>query len=138
MLSGACAGAVPVMIKMGIGGAAPPTTAAAISVTFGTLAFVVVEARGLRTLVHEYPRKYQASMLASGGTSGVAQLLYYIAISILSPVTVGAITSLNPLWTLLLAHVLLRRWEKVTRRVALGAFAVVAGVILVAIGPGIG
>ncbi|HEX5504469.1 MAG TPA: DMT family transporter [Thermomicrobiales bacterium] len=70
-------------------------------------------------------------VLASGLSSLFGFGSNIFALSVLPVVVVTPITSTYPLVTVLLVRLFLRRHEQVTRRTALGAVLVVAGVILV-------
>ena len=47
---------------------------------------------------------------------------------------VAPILATFPLWTLLLAHILITRLEQITLRLTIGAIVTVAGVVAVAVG----
>ena len=70
----------------------------------------------------------------AGIASGIAVISLYFAVQRADVVVISPIVSSSPLITLFLAHVLLTRLERVTKRLLFGALLTVGGVVLVVIG----
>lgn len=135
-LAGALAyGAAQVLTRGGVSGEAriSPLIAAMISMFFGMLALGFMNLREV-TNAARFQRKAFVWVALSGLFSSVGVLSMYWALSFVPVMVAAPISNINPLITLVLAHIFLGQHEKVTRRVVLGAVLVVAGVILVTVG----
>ncbi|MFQ5825729.1 MAG: EamA family transporter [Dehalococcoidia bacterium] len=122
-----------VLIKQGVSELAPPLTGATISLFFGTLAFSLVNIRGLN--VGLAARKWGVFLFVlSGFLASVGVLLQYIALTITPVIVVSPLTNTNPLWTIIVIHLFLQRLEKITLRIVAGALLVVFGVAMISVG----
>ena len=110
-----------------------PLVVATFSILFGAVVLSPFAGRdaleGLRTA-----RAGWGFMALSGLASATAVIALYFALLYSSVVIVSPISSVNPLVTLLLAHLFLGRLEQVTRWVLLGTMLTVLGVALVIVG----
>lgn len=112
---------------------APPLVVATFALLSG---LVLLGTISHRSLIHDRraPRSAFLNMALAGiaASSGVAVSFYALSIA---PVTVIApVISVTPLISLVLAHLFLKRLERITRRMWIGSMMVVAGVILVSVG----
>ncbi len=79
-------------------------------------------------------RKALLPFAISGGCETAAILLLFHALASGPVVVVSPITATSPVWTVLLASILLRRIEHVTPAVIFGTLLVVAGAVCVSLG----
>ena len=75
-------------------------------------------------------------MVLAGVAATWGVIFWFLAIDSASVVLVAPLSGSYPLWSILLAHLFLRRIERVTWRTVLGALMLVAGVALIAVGEG--
>ena len=112
---------------------APPLVVATVALFVG---FLVLTALANKNIVKDRhaPRKALLFLVLSGiaASSGVA--FNYSALSLAPVVVVAPVSSVSPLISLSLAHIFLQQLERITLRIWIGAFLVVAGVILVTLG----
>ena len=73
-------------------------------------------------------------MMAAGVSSGCAVMFLVLGLDRATVTMVSPIVALNPIVTLVMAHFLLQRLERITMRVVLGTFLAVVGVVLVVVG----
>ena len=91
----------------------------------------------LAAMPKELPRslrltsKCLTAIFLTGAASAGGAMAFYFALGRADVVIVAPIASINPLVTLILAHLYLQRLERVTARVVAGAVLVVLGVVLV-------
>ncbi|MBI4297156.1 MAG: DMT family transporter [Chloroflexi bacterium] len=129
-----CYGSSAVLIRQGMSSElAPPLVGATLSLFWGTLALLPQTVTTARTFSH-VPRRAYLFFVLSGITSSIGMMSNFYALSLAPVVVVAPLTSINPLVTILWAHLFLKRLEKVTLRVVLGAALVVAGVIIITLG----
>ena len=110
---------------------APPLVGTAFALLFG-LAFVSV-------LFHRHiPTDLRGSRWQGYlwfGLSGIASAsgvtLLYFALSKAPVVVISPVVAINPLITLTLAHFLLQRLERITKRTIMGTLLVVLGVLII-------
>ena len=110
---------------------APPLVGTAFALLFG-LAFVSV-------LFHRHiPTDLRGSRWQGYlwfGLSGIASAsgvtLLYFALSKAPVVVISPVVAINPLITLTLAHLLLQRLERITKRTIMGTLLVVLGVLII-------
>ncbi|MBI2867731.1 MAG: DMT family transporter [Chloroflexi bacterium] len=124
-----------VLVRQHVGSSASPIIGAAISLFVGmaTLAPFALRDSGQTAII---PPKRKGVMLfaVSGLATASGVTLLYMALDRSPLVIVSPLISLNPLVTMVLAHIFLRRLEKVTLRSYLGVVLVIAGAILVSVG----
>ncbi len=107
--------------------------AASYTLFFGMLILAVISLPRLGTLV-EAPRTAVLTMIASGVMSSLAILFMYTALS-KAPVTLASpLVALYPLIAMILAHIFLKRLERITVGMLIGALMVAIGVTFVIVG----
>lgn len=112
---------------------APPLTATAFSLFFG---FVYVSIMFHRHIAIDIPASRKAGIFwfaISGIASASGVALMYFAINSAPLVVVSPVFAISPLITLTLAHIFLKKLEKITRRTVAGTSLVVLGIIIIAI-----
>lgn len=136
-------GVRPLILKFGLNEANLPMTAALVG-SVSALAYALVMSRPWRlSLAPDTPGAARSAVVVASERrrafwlfvgSGAVQALGFLALTFgLASDAVSVvypITSTAPLFTLAFTWALLRRTETVTRRLALGAVAVVAGVVV--------
>ena len=110
-----------------------PLVIAAVGLFFGIIMLAPFAGKGALEGVRT-ARAGLGFMAISGLASAVAVIALYFAFQRSDVVIVAPIASINPLVTLLLAHLFLSRLERVTRELLRGTLLAVLGVILVVIG----
>ena len=113
-----------------------PLMIAAFSLIFGVM--LLFPLAGRDTLRDLRAGRSDLTFIVFAGLSGLAAItavisLYY-ALQRADVVVVSPIVSVNPLVTLLLAHIFISRLESITKQVVAGINLAVVGVIVVAIG----
>ena len=115
---------------------ASPLVATAFSLLFGTLVLAALLHRlPLRDLAGA-PRRAWGIMALAGVTGVWGVTFFFLALGEAPLVLVAPVAGVYPLISILLAHLLLQRIERVTWRTVLGAGLVVGGVALIAVGRG--
>jgi len=110
---------------------APPLVGTAFALVFGLLFLSVIFHRQIPRDLRASHRRGLLWFGLSGIASSVGVSLLYFALSNAPVVVVSPVAAINPLATLLLAHLLLHRLEHITIRTVLGTVLVVAGVVIV-------
>lgn len=125
-----CYGSVMVIGRQLVTEYTVPLVASFVSVMFATAIMSTFMATDLSKDRHSPIRGFCFMALAgASGSLGVTSFFFALThapITIVSPVAAS-----NPLIALLVAHLFLRRLERVTPRIWLGAALVVSGVILI-------
>jgi drug/metabolite transporter (DMT)-like permease len=129
----ACYGSTQVIARFLVTGHAPPIVVAAFSFVFGTIYLMAINHRELRRGVR-IPGPALVHTLLAGVAAAIGVIGMYFALARAPVVLIAPIVSVNPMITLLLAHLFLQRLERITIRLILGAFLVVGGVVLVIVG----
>lgn len=130
-LGAACAyGVNAIVIREGIQRFGIVLPGLTVAMLVGLLTMAPLSLRGSRP-AGGLPRRAVGFVLLSGLSAAVGIGSNFMALSQLPVSVVAPISSTYPLVTLLLARLFLGESERVTRRSALGAILVVAGVILV-------
>jgi len=126
-------GTSAVLIRTGTTRYGAPLTGITIALLVGMLALAPLAARARKS--QEPGWKPGRTAILFVFASGLSSLLGFgsntVALSLLPVVVVTPISSAYPLVAVLLVRLFLHEHEQVTRRTALGAVLVVAGVILV-------
>ena len=128
-----CFGSSQLIEKMLVTSYAPPLVTASFTLFFGMATLGVLAHRG----VVQDLRNPKGGLLftALAGLAGACGVMFnLLALSQAPVIVVAPIGGLNPLISLLLAHLFLQRLERVTWRILLGAMLVVAGVTLITVG----
>ena len=110
-----------------------PVVFTSFSLMFGTMILSVLSVKDIRTGTH-IPLRASMLMIGAGISSGFAVLFLVLGLDRATVTLVSPIAALNPIVTLALAYLLLQRLELITKKVVLGTFVAVGGVILVIIG----
>ena len=132
-----CYGSSSVLAKNLITEYAPPLVIASFGHFFGGLIVLSLVARNLPSGL-KAPKTYPGMMLLSGLCAAGAVIALYFGLSRAPVVVVAPIVSVNPLITLALAHLFLKRMEQITLRLIIGTLLVVGGVCLVVLGSAAG
>jgi len=130
-------GFAPILIKSALPGVSSPIMATWFSFVFGTMAWSVIligskQVGGIRGL----GRSSIILFLIAGGLTVLAQLMRFSAIGLEQVVIiVPVLTGINPIFSLILSAILIRKIERINRFVvigivasAIGAFGVASGI----------
>lgn len=112
---------------------APPLVATAFALLFGFVYVSLMFHRHILPDVRKSSRRGFLWFSLSGICSATGVMLLYFALSSAPVVVVSPVAAISPLITLTLAHVLLRRLEKITRRTIFGTILVVLGVCIITV-----
>ena len=126
-------GALDVVIKVTVTDHAPPLAGAAASMLIGFIIFAPLLAWNLPRTVQKAGR-FVGMFFLSGIAGGTAVITMFIALEQGDVVVVAPIMSVSPVITIILAHLFLRRLERLTIQVILGTLLAVGGATLVGIG----
>lgn len=107
-----------------------PLAGATFSLLVGTLVHFLISSRDFER-AQSVKMKALLPLLLCGFLSALGVISLFAALSRNSVAVVTSLTATSPLITLLLATVVLRRWEKITPLVVAGALLVVLGSVLV-------
>ncbi len=110
---------------------APPLVGTAFALLFGLAYVSVMFHRHIPADLKSSPRKGYLWFGLSGIASSLGVTLLYFALSEAPVVVVSPVVAINPLITLTLAHLLLQRLERITKRTILGTLLVVLGVVII-------
>ncbi len=127
-------GGSSVLVRYGVAGLAPPLVGAAVALLAGTLGLAITGGRHLDRISLTQNTKPVVFLLMAGVMGGLGILTGFFALGVAPVVIVSPLQSISPLFALLGAHLFLGRLEKITRRLVLGTFLVVFGVILITLG----
>ena len=128
-----CYGTSAVLIREGMTAKmAPPLVGATVALFWGTLALLPQTILNMKSFRHTN-RKGYALFLLAGVAASMGMMSNFFGLSMAPVVVVTPLTSINPLVTIVLAGVFLKRLEKVTLRIVMGAALVVAGVIVITV-----
>ncbi|MFH1489415.1 MAG: EamA family transporter [Pseudomonadota bacterium] len=122
-----------VLARQGVTGLTSPLVGSAIALLTGTFVMGIIAGRRLEINLTKKKRAAFFFFLA-GLASGSGALLSFFSLSMAPVVIVSPIQNTYPLFALLFAWLFLRRMERISFRLVLGAFFVVAGVALIALG----
>ena len=131
-----CYGAAAVIVRKIVDDYSSPMVGAAFSLLFGTLIIALIFRKTAVTDITAAPRRGLGLMVLAGVAATWGVIFWFLAIDSASVVLVAPLSGTYPLWSILLAHLFLRRIERVTWRTVLGALMLVAGVALIAVGEG--
>jgi drug/metabolite transporter (DMT)-like permease len=112
---------------------APPLVGTAFALLFGFAYVSIMFHRHIPKDLRTSSRRGFLWFGLSGITSATGVTFLYFALSNAPVVVVSPVAAISPLVTLMLAHFLLRRLERVTKRTILGTFLVVLGVVTVSV-----
>ena len=108
----------------------PPQVGSAITLFVGMLVLGAVSSRNLPKDIRA-PRRALLWVVLAGLLASTGAFLSFFALSLAPVVLASPIFAISPLLTLFLAAALLRQVERITMRTFIGAFLVIAGVLLV-------
>ena len=111
----------------------PPVVFTSFSLMFGTVILSVLSAKDIKAGTN-IPLRASILMIGAGMSSGFAVMFLLLSLDRATVTLVSPIAALNPIVTLTLAYFLLQRLELITKKVVIGTFVAVGGVILVIIG----
>ena len=111
----------------------PPVVFTSFSLMFGTVILSVLSAKDIKADTN-IPLRASILMIGAGISSGFAVMFLLLSLDRATVTLVSPIAALNPIVTLTLAYFLLQRLELITKKVVIGTFVAVGGVILVIIG----
>lgn len=110
-----------------------PLVGTTIALIFASVAFIPLALRSLATPVTDF-RRGALLFAAAGIFSATGVSCLFLGIERGEVVVVSPVSSTHPLFTLLLAAILLRDLERVTPGIIVGGLLVVAGIVLITIG----
>ena len=113
---------------------APPMVATAFSMLFGTVILGAIVHRHALDDAPRTPRRGWLMIALAGCASTWGLSFWFLALSKAQVVLVAPVVGVEPLVSIGLTRLFLRRLERVTRRTVVGAIFVVGGVALMAIG----
>lgn len=108
----------------------PPLAISFLSVVAGIGFFSVSGLQSLK-LDRKAPYKAFIFMALAGACGSAASAITFIALKSAPVATISPVVGASPLISVLLVHCFLKRFERVTFRLWVGAIMVVAGVILI-------
>jgi drug/metabolite transporter (DMT)-like permease len=118
------------VINLGYG---TPLVASAYALLFGTLFLLVPSFRDLPNLARLSSRDFRNLALA-GALSGAGGTFLYFGLEHGEVIIVAPVSSINPLISLVLVSLFLKRLERVTAKIVIGTLMVIGGVVLVIVG----
>ena len=121
-----------VIAREGVSELEAPLLGTTIALLFATAGFVPLAIRSLSTPAADFRRG--ALLFACAGifsATGVASM--FLAIERAEVVVVSPVSSTHPLFTLLLAAILLRDLERITLGIVVGGLLVFAGIVLITV-----
>jgi uncharacterized membrane protein len=117
-----------------VSGIAPPLVTAAFALTIGGCMLFTVIHRDAANSVRHLPTRYVLICGLAGIIQGLAVACLFQALSRAPVTVVSPINASNPLITLVLAHLFLRRLESINLLLVLGTLLSVGGVVMVIVG----
>ncbi|MBI2847107.1 MAG: EamA family transporter [Chloroflexi bacterium] len=123
-----------ILARVGVTQVAPPLVGASISLLAGTFLYWLVNIRSIKLELNSTNRRGVAFFALSGITSSMGLLFFFFALSKAPVIAVSPVANTYPLIALLLSSIFLQGIERITPKLALGAFLVVLGLALIIIG----
>ena len=111
-----------------------PLVSAGLALTVGGVILGAILSRQVVTTIGSLPRNYLLLCILAGVFQGLAVASLFQALSRAPVTVVSPIYATQPLITLILAHIFLRRLETIDMLLAVGTMVSVVGVILVILG----
>jgi drug/metabolite transporter (DMT)-like permease len=111
-----------------------PLVSAGLALTVGGVILGAILSRQVVTTIGSLPRNYLLLCILAGVFQGLAVASLFQALSRAPVTVVSPIYATQPLITLILAHIFLRRLETIDILLAVGTMVSVVGVILVILG----
>ncbi|MDP2720248.1 MAG: DMT family transporter [Dehalococcoidia bacterium] len=122
-----------VLIKFGVSNLTSPLVGATFSTMTGAIMLSTIAARDFSPIFKKEKKALLFIMIA-GVAASVGLGSQFVAFSFAPVIIVSPISCTYPIITVVLAHVFLKRTEKVTPRVVVGALFVIVGVTLITLG----
>ena len=113
---------------------ASPMIVSGFSLLFGLMITGVIFGRNSLSGVGKSPVSGYLYMLGAGCASAFGVSCWYLALSKAPVVLVAPIIAINPLVTIVLSFLFLKRLEQLTKRTIYGAVCVGFGIILISVG----
>lgn len=120
-----------------VSGIAPPVVTAAFALAFGGCLLLAITHRDVLRSFRHVPPRYIIICGLAGVCQGLAVASLFEALGRAPVTVVSPINACNPLITLLLAHLFLRRLESINLMLVAGTLLSVGGVVMVIIGASI-
>jgi drug/metabolite transporter (DMT)-like permease len=117
-----------------VSGIAPPLVAAGFALAIGGSMLLTVIHRDVANSLRRLPSRYIVICGLAGICQGLAVAFLFQALSRAPVTVVSPINASNPLITLALAHLFLRRLESINLLLVLGTLLSVGGVVMVVLG----
>ena len=117
-----------------VSGLIDPLVSAGLALTVGGVILGVILHRQVASTIRTLPRNYLLICILAGVFQGLAVAALFQALSRAPVTVVSPIYATQPLITLILAHIFLRRLETIDILLAAGTMISVVGVILVILG----
>ncbi len=126
-----CWGAVTIVVRYQASQFAPPIVVVTFALLFGIITLLPATG-GSFEIKAKTNRKSINWLLLAGVMQAIGLVSFYSALAKAPVMIVAPLTSTSPLFTVLCVHLFLRRLERITLHLVIGAFMVVAGSALVA------
>lgn len=131
LLTALCWAASHLLTRKGVTTFAPALAGATVSLLTGALVLTPPQ-NGMSEIVRAGRRIWL--FVAAGSASAVGTLLFFSAMALAPLVIVSPLVNTFPLITIFGSHLFLRRMEKITPRLVLGAVLVIGGAAAISIG----
>jgi drug/metabolite transporter (DMT)-like permease len=112
---------------------APPLVGTGFALIFGLLYVSIIFHRQIPTDIRTAPRLGFFWFSVSGVFSASGVALMYFALNSAPLVVVSPVFAINPLVTLILASIFLKRLERITKRMVFGTLLVILGIVVITI-----
>ena len=133
LLAALCWGSSHVLIKFGVSSFTSPLVGATFAILTGALVLTTITAKDFGPIFRTQ-KKGLLFVILAGVASSMGFLFQFIAFSYAPVIVVSPISCTYPIITAGLAHLFLKRTEKVTLRIIIGALCVILGAILITLG----
>ncbi len=130
VLAAVCFGAVAILRKVGLSGMAP-IPGFAVNVTAALVAYTAFLVASRQTTLMACRGPSLAAFVLAGVTENLSVLLLVFALSLGSVSVVAPLSSVSPIFVLVLSVAFLRGIEILNRRIVAGTLLIVAGVYLI-------
>ena len=130
LLSAVCFGVVAVLRKIGLADMGP-IPGFAVNVTAALIAFTAFLLASRQTRAMACRRQSVVYFVAAGVAENLSVLLVIVALAIGSVSVVAPLSSVSPIFVLVLSFFFLRGIELLNARIVLGTLLIVAGVYLI-------
>jgi len=127
-------GVTAVLVRRGVADLAPPLVGAAVAMLSGTIVIAITGTRNLDLPNLMQNKRAIVFLLIAGVAASCGVMSSFFALSLTPVVVVSPLQSTNPLFALLWSHLFISHLERITLKLVVGSFLVVAGAVLVTIG----